>query len=300
MKSQPFHNHRRIFMKSSVSYSPSRPGCPAFTLIELLVVIAIIAILASLLLPALAKAKEQGTGVRCLSNQRQLLLGWMMYTDDNSGTMVAMKSVFIPQLNSALDMTGGGFWPWGATVRVTETGLEKPLAEVKAKIRLGPLYKYNPNAEAYHCPGDMRTKLRPGTTGWAFDSYSKADGMNGEGYGGIPPISKQTSIQRPTRMYVFVEDADWRGHNTGSWVMDPVSPSAVDNLAVYHNVKGTLGFADGHSIMYKWKDKETITVGKAAARGEQGNFGAGVMGRNDTRYMAEGYTYANWPPAWLK
>ena len=287
-------------MRSSVSYSPSRPGCPAFTLIELLVVIAIIAILAAMLLPALAKAKEQGTGVRCLSNQRQLVLGWMMYTDDNSGTMVAMQNVFIPQLNTTANMDGGGFWPYSVTVRVTETGNEKPLAEVKAKIRLGPLYKYNPNAEAYHCPGDMRTKRTPGTTGWAFDSYSKADGMNGEGYGSIPQISKQSSIQRPTRMYVFVEDADSRGRNMGSWVMDPVSPSGVDNLAVYHNVKGTLGFADGHSIMYKWKDKATITSGRLAASGAPVTFGAGVMGRNDTRYMAEGYTYANWPPAWLK
>jgi len=154
-----------MFMRSSVSYSPSRPGGPAFTLIELLVVIAIIAILAAMLLPALARAKEQGTGVRCLSNQRQLLLGWMMYTDDNSGTMVAMQNVFIPQLNTTANMDGGGFWPYSVTVRVSETGNEKPLAEVKAKIRLGPLYKYNPNAEAYHCPGDMRTKRTPGTTG---------------------------------------------------------------------------------------------------------------------------------------
>ena len=60
----------------------------AFTLMELLVVLATVSILGCLLLPAMARTRVQSAASGCLSNFRQIMVGWCMYKDDNNDILM--------------------------------------------------------------------------------------------------------------------------------------------------------------------------------------------------------------------
>jgi prepilin-type processing-associated H-X9-DG protein/prepilin-type N-terminal cleavage/methylation domain-containing protein len=82
-----------------MSRPPARPT--AFTLIELLVVVAIIALLISILLPSLARAREQAKGVVCGSNLHQLGLSTFQYAEDNAGRLPRIRGLTGPSQNNA-------------------------------------------------------------------------------------------------------------------------------------------------------------------------------------------------------
>jgi len=255
-----------------------------FTLIELLVVIAIIAILAAILFPVFAKVREKARQTSCLSNEKQLGLGFMQYVQDYdemfplASTWNNENQGWASRIYPYVKSTGVFKCPDDPTSQTTNLmgrGETDYPVSYATNVNLG----WSPNDATLTAPGStvMLTEVtgcqagitdplnEPPTTGWRVGTqiYESASTNGGDGGAGYIDWSQATYASGIDTVHGFGNPSRITGKQS----------------APYHTGGSNIGFCDGH---VKWTLAGKISAGFDAQAGQVGQVNQYAAPTSDT------------------